>query len=183
MPISREARLGTLAVLTTSLFIAEIVVGYISGSIALVADSFHMLSDVISLFIAWYSIKLAGKTSYGPNYTYGWQRAEVLGALINGVFLLALCFTIIVEAVQRFVDVHGLEWFGVAGRKWMSSGQRFGGKASSRNRGERPWSRFGGLGVKLEALTRKMAGFCAENAFKITPKQDLASRIYEAYPI
>ena len=36
--------------------------------------------------------------------TYGWQRAEVLGALVNSVFLIALCFTIVVEAVQRFIE-------------------------------------------------------------------------------
>ncbi len=35
--------------------------------------------------------------------TYGWQRAEVLGALVNSVFLMALCFTICVEAIQRFI--------------------------------------------------------------------------------
>ena len=40
-----------------------------------------------------------------PKNTFGWQRAEVLGALVNSVFLLALCFTIIVEAIQRFVEL------------------------------------------------------------------------------
>ena len=40
-----------------------------------------------------------------PMNTYGWQRAEVLGALVNSVFLIALCFTIIVEAVQRFIEI------------------------------------------------------------------------------
>ena len=38
-----------------------------------------------------------------PKNTFGWQRAEVLGALVNSVFLLALCFTIVVEAIQRFI--------------------------------------------------------------------------------
>ena len=41
--------------------------------------------------------------------TYGWQRAEVLGALVNSVFLMALCFTIIVESVQRFIVIEEIE--------------------------------------------------------------------------
>lgn len=50
-----------------------------------------------------YAIKLA-KSKRTNDYTYGWQRAEVLGALVNGVFLLALCLSIFLEAIQRFVD-------------------------------------------------------------------------------
>ncbi len=39
--------------------------------------------------------------------TYGWRRAEVVGALANGVFLLALCLNIIIESIQRFFDIQG----------------------------------------------------------------------------
>lgn len=46
---------------------------------------------------------MAGKDNYDPKYSYGWQRAEILGALVNAVFLLALCFMIVIEAIQRFV--------------------------------------------------------------------------------
>lgn len=49
-------------------------------------------------------IKVAGKDNYDPKYSYGWQRAEILGALVNAVFLLALCFMIIIEAIERFVS-------------------------------------------------------------------------------
>lgn len=42
-----------------------------------------------------------------PRYSYGWQRAEILGALVNGVFLLALCFSIFMEAIERLVNVQG----------------------------------------------------------------------------
>ena len=79
----------------------ELVVGYLTNSMALVADSFHMLSDVIALLIALVSIKISPK-EWSKN-TYGWARAEVVGALINSVFLLALCFSITVEAIQRFL--------------------------------------------------------------------------------
>ena len=87
--------------MTGSFMLVELVVGHITNSTALVADSFHMLSDVIALLIALVSVKLSPR-EWSRN-TYGWARAEVVGALINSVFLLALCFSITVEAIQRFL--------------------------------------------------------------------------------
>ena len=55
----------------------------------------------MSLVVALYALKLAERTST-TKYSYGWQRAEVLGALINGVFLLALCLSIFMQAIERF---------------------------------------------------------------------------------
>jgi zinc transporter 1 len=80
--------------------------GYAVGSLALVADSFHMLNDVMSLIVALYAIKLSGQQS-DHRYTYGWHRAEILAALTNGVFLLALCFSIFLEAIGRFFSNPG----------------------------------------------------------------------------
>ncbi|EGF81844.1 hypothetical protein BATDEDRAFT_9908 [Batrachochytrium dendrobatidis JAM81] len=104
MAFTKQSRLGILTVLVSLFFALELVVGYITGSVALIADAFHMLSDLFSLAVAWYAIKLAAYTAYDPQYTYGLQRAEVLGALINGVSLLALCFSISIEAIQRFFE-------------------------------------------------------------------------------
>ncbi|ORX95675.1 cation efflux protein [Basidiobolus meristosporus CBS 931.73] len=104
MALKRTTRLLILLCLTTIFFFAEIIVGYLVGSIALVADSFHMLSDLLSILVALYAIKLSKKKTYESHYTYGWQRAEVIGALINGVFLIALCFSIFIEAIQRFFE-------------------------------------------------------------------------------
>ncbi|KAI5846864.1 cation efflux protein [Tricharina praecox] len=103
MGLSRSSRIITLLVIDTIFFFLEIIVGYAVHSLALVADSFHMLNDVFSLIVALWAIKLA-KAKSSNDYTYGWQRAEVLGALINGVFLLALCLSIFLEAVQRFFE-------------------------------------------------------------------------------
>lgn len=86
--------------LTTLFFLIEITVGYVTNSMALVADSFHMLSDVIALVIAYVSVRMSPK-KWSKN-TFGWARAEVLGALVNAVFLCALCFSILVESVKRF---------------------------------------------------------------------------------
>ena len=92
--------LGMLG-MTGSYMMVELLVGYITGSMALVADSFHMLSDVIALIVAFLSIRMSPK-EWSKN-TYGWARAEVVGALVNSVFLFALCFSISVEAIQRFL--------------------------------------------------------------------------------
>ncbi|KAA1082377.1 hypothetical protein PGT21_001513 [Puccinia graminis f. sp. tritici] len=101
---SRSLRIKVLLLIDTAFFFLELIVGYSVGSLALVADSFHMLNDVCSLLVALYAIKLAGNSKRSHEYSYGWQRAEVLGALINGVFLLALCFSIFLEAIQRVFD-------------------------------------------------------------------------------
>ncbi|KAL0138063.1 cation efflux protein [Mucor lusitanicus] len=104
MKISREVKIYCMLVITGGFFLVEIVVGYYVSSLALIADSFHMLNDLISMCVALWAIKVAKKTQYDPKYSYGWQRAEILGALINGVFLLALCFTILIDSIERFVS-------------------------------------------------------------------------------
>lgn len=91
--------------LTSSFFLVEIIVGYITGSVALIADSFHMLSDVISLIVGLFALRYSKKSGQTDRNTFGWQRAEVLGALINAVFLVALCFTILIEALKRLIEV------------------------------------------------------------------------------
>lgn len=99
----KKCRLMSMFILTTSFFFIEIIVGYITNSIALVADSFHMLSDVIALVIAFLSVQMSPK-KWSKN-TFGWARAEVLGALVNAVFLIALCVSIFVEALKRLYSV------------------------------------------------------------------------------
>uniref|UniRef100_A0A8D8LKA6 Zinc/cadmium resistance protein n=1 Tax=Cacopsylla melanoneura TaxID=428564 RepID=A0A8D8LKA6_9HEMI len=99
----KKCRLISMFWLTAFFFLVEIVVGYVTNSMALVADSFHMLSDVAALVVAFLSVKMSPK-KWSKN-TFGWARAEVLGALVNAVFLVALCFSITVEACKRFIEV------------------------------------------------------------------------------
>ncbi|KAG8219870.1 cation efflux protein [Butyriboletus roseoflavus] len=100
--LSRSARITLLLAIDVIFFFIELIVGYAVGSLALVADSFHMLNDVMSLIVALYAIKLSNQSANDSRYSYGWHRAEILAALINGVFLLALCFSISMEALERF---------------------------------------------------------------------------------
>ncbi|EXJ74161.1 uncharacterized protein A1O5_02455 [Cladophialophora psammophila CBS 110553] len=103
MGFSKTQRICILLGIDAVFFLIELVVGYAVHSLALVADSFHMLNDVLSLCVGLWAVRVAN-TGSSKMYTYGWQRAETLGALVNGVFLVALCLSIFLEAIQRFVE-------------------------------------------------------------------------------
>lgn len=100
---SKEIRIISLLLLDTVFFVIEITTGYLSHSLALIADSFHMLNDIISLVVALWAVNVAKNRNPDSTYTYGWKRAEILGALINAVFLIALCVSILIEALQRII--------------------------------------------------------------------------------
>ncbi|AET37718.1 cation diffusion facilitator family transporter Ecym_1494 [Eremothecium cymbalariae DBVPG len=101
---NKELRILSLLVLDTVFFLVEIIVGYTVHSLALIADSFHMLNDIVSLLVALWAVNVAKNRNPDAKYTYGWKRAEILGALINAVFLIALCVSILIEAIQRFFE-------------------------------------------------------------------------------
>ncbi|KNE60447.1 cation diffusion facilitator family transporter [Allomyces macrogynus ATCC 38327] len=106
---SRTGRISCMLAMTATFCLVQLIVGHLTGSVALVADAFHMLSDALSLVVAIYAIKLAKKTVYSANFSYGWQRAEIVGALFNGVFLLALCFSIVMEVIDRLLSPRAIE--------------------------------------------------------------------------
>jgi len=99
----KQPRFIVMIVLTGIYFFVELIVGLMTGSLALLSDAFHMLSDELSLFIGFYAIR-ASKRAQTEIMTFGWARAEIVGALINSVFLLALCLMIFIEAMQRFFE-------------------------------------------------------------------------------
>jgi zinc transporter 1 len=68
-----------------------------------------MLSDVASLLIGLYATQLAKSNDHSKDLSYGLKRAEVLGALINGVSLMALCFTLFISCIQRFFKPESIE--------------------------------------------------------------------------
>ena len=98
----RSTRALRLALaLTLSVLVAELVGGWISNSLALLADAGHVLTDAgalaLSLFVAWFSRQPAN-----PKKTYGYLRWEILAALINGATLLGISVWIVIEAIARF---------------------------------------------------------------------------------
>jgi len=99
---SRRALAAALA-LTASYTVVEVVGGVVTGSLALLADAVHMLSDNVALILALVAVWLATRPET-PARTFGYKRAEVLAALANGVLLVALAIWIFVEAVLRLRD-------------------------------------------------------------------------------
>ncbi len=87
---------------TFCVFIGEVVGGIWSGSLALLSDAAHVMSDVASLLISWLAIYLSTRPAT-PSRTYGYHRAEVLAALINGVSLIGISGWIFYEAYQRYL--------------------------------------------------------------------------------
>lgn len=68
-----------------------------------------MLPGVIALVVALIAVHFSEKTQATSQNTFGWIRAEVMGALVNAVFLTAMCFTISIEAGERFTVPHEIE--------------------------------------------------------------------------
>jgi len=96
----RRRALALALVVTASFTVVEVVGGFLTGSLAVLADAVHMLSDNVSIALALVALWLATKPAT-PERTYGYKRAEVLAALANGVALVALAIWIFVEAIGR----------------------------------------------------------------------------------
>jgi len=92
-----------VAVLTLGFLVAEIAVAILTNSLALLSDAFHMISDFISLIIGLAALVLAKKSGTINAMSFGWGRAEILGGLMNGIFLLSISFYIGLAAIERFI--------------------------------------------------------------------------------
>lgn len=93
---------GALALIVAFL-ITEVVVGLIAGSLALITDAGHMLTDAASIVLALIAIRLSAKPAQG-RWTYGYKRAEILSAQANGLTLLLLAVWFIYEGIRRLID-------------------------------------------------------------------------------
>src|SRR5215216_3102898 len=95
--------LAVVLALTASFTVVEIIGGLLAGSLALLADAGHMLSDNLSLGVALFVKWLAGRPAT-PEKSFGYRRAEILAALANGVTLVAISIWVFVEAYERFLE-------------------------------------------------------------------------------
>ncbi len=96
-------RLAITLVLVVGYMVAEVVGGFLTGSLALLADAGHMLSDAGSLGLAAFALWIAARPRT-PERTFGYHRTEILAALANGIALVAVAVLIVVEAWQRFAS-------------------------------------------------------------------------------
>jgi cobalt-zinc-cadmium efflux system protein len=99
----QQSRLRWVLALTATFMLVEAVGGWLSGSLALLADAGHMLTDVgalaLSLLSAWIAQRPADHTK-----TYGYLRWEILAALVNGAALFGIAALVVVEAIQRIQE-------------------------------------------------------------------------------
>jgi cobalt-zinc-cadmium efflux system protein len=101
---SQNRRALSIALAITATYtVAEVIGGLITGSLALLADAAHMLSDNFSLGLALFAFWLSAKPPT-PERSFGYKRAEILAALANGVTLVAISIWIFYEAYHRFQD-------------------------------------------------------------------------------
>lgn len=101
--LSNRRQVGLAALLTGGFMGVEVVGGLLSGSLALLADAGHMLTDFASLALAWLAFGIAARPADRAR-TYGFERFPVLAAFVNGVVLLGLCGWIVFEAAGRLAE-------------------------------------------------------------------------------
>jgi cobalt-zinc-cadmium efflux system protein len=104
-PDTNVKALRTVLLITTSFLIVEAVGGILSGSLALLADAGHMLTDAASLALSLIAFRLSSRPR-SADKTFGWRRAEIFAALLNGVALWGIAGVIGYEAVQRIRNPH-----------------------------------------------------------------------------
>jgi cobalt-zinc-cadmium efflux system protein len=100
--------LGLALALITVFMAAEVVVGIVAQSLALLSDAAHMLTDAASIVLALVAMRLAARPARG-SYTYGFKRTEILSAQANGLTLLLLAAWVTYEAIHRLVDPPAVE--------------------------------------------------------------------------
>jgi cobalt-zinc-cadmium efflux system protein len=98
-----ERRLLIVVTITTAYMLAEVIGGVVTGSLALLADSGHLLGDVLGLAMALGAIRFARRPATAGK-TYGFYRAEILAALINSVILVLVAVWIVYEAWRRLMS-------------------------------------------------------------------------------
>ena len=94
--------------MTASFMLVEVFFGFLSGSLALVADAGHMLTDSASIGLALFAIWIA-KRPASAERTYGYNRAEILAAAVNALSLWLISAWIIWEAIHRFINPADIE--------------------------------------------------------------------------
>ena len=108
-PDADRRYLWTALLLLAAYMASEVVVAFMSGSLALLSDAGHMLSDVGAIGMSLWAIHLATRPAEGA-WTFGWKRAEILSAAVNGITLLVVSGIVAFEAIRRIFhppNVHG----------------------------------------------------------------------------
>ncbi|KAI1170651.1 cation efflux protein [Nemania sp. FL0916] len=107
--LTSKQKLIAVICISFSFFVAEIAVAFYTKSLALLADAFHYLNDLIGFIIALAAIIVSERAKSPQDFSFGWARAQLLGAFFNGVFLLALGLSIFLQSIERFISIQPVE--------------------------------------------------------------------------
>ena len=107
-------------ILNLVITIAQIIGGFISGSLSLISDAVHNFSDVVSLVISYVANLLTNSKKQTIHYTFGFKRAEIIAAFINAISLIVIAFFLGIEAIKRFKNPQSIEsdiviWLAILG--------------------------------------------------------------------
>ncbi len=96
--------LRVVLVLTSILFIVQMIGSYMSDSLTVLSSAIHSLSDFIVIVVSYFATKMANNKKFSKDYTYGYKRAEMLAALMNGIIITLVAFEILKHAIERLGD-------------------------------------------------------------------------------
>ncbi|MFG6159426.1 cation diffusion facilitator family transporter [Halomonas sp. 1390] len=115
--LDSQRRLFWAILLTGGFMVAEVVGGILSGSLALLADAGHMLTDTAALALAWFAARISRRPA-DEKRSFGYHRVQILAAFVNGLTLIAIVVWILIEAIRRLlspVEVTGSTMLVIAG--------------------------------------------------------------------
>ncbi|MDD3721549.1 MAG: cation diffusion facilitator family transporter [Lutibacter sp.] len=107
-------------VLNIVITVAQLIGGFVSGSLALISDAVHNFSDVVSLIISYGANILTRRKKQTLKYTFGYKRAEMIAAFFNAATLIVIAVFLGIEAIKRFSEVHEIKsglviWLAILG--------------------------------------------------------------------
>jgi len=105
--------------INVAMLVVEAIGGILTGSLAVLADAGHLLSDVGSIGLALFAAALAARPA-GGRMTFGYQRSEILAALVNGFLLVAVAVAVAIAAIGRLGDPPSIDAGGVLGLGLLS---------------------------------------------------------------
>ena len=114
--LTNERRVFWVMVLTDGFMVVEAAGGLLSGSLALLADAGHMLTDTAALALSWFAFRM-GRRPADPKRSFGYHRFQILAAFANGITLFAIAGWIVIEAIGRLlhpVEVQGVPMMTIA---------------------------------------------------------------------
>jgi cobalt-zinc-cadmium efflux system protein len=111
-PLGRNTAMTIAVLLTVGYAGIELGAGLLFGSLALVSDAGHMVSDALALGLAWFAAWLSRRPA-GARHSYGLARAEVIAAFLNGLAMMLVVVLISVEAIARLLDPQPVQGLGV----------------------------------------------------------------------